>query len=233
MDKEKLLWPLYADEFACLNCGDEIVENNHNHLCDKCFGNLHYIKNACQVCGDEVGEFDKICESCKKKKPYFTRVYAPFVYETDARHMVHLLKYNGGRYIVKSMGMFMVEKLKSAKINVDFIIPIPLAKSRLKTRGYNQSELLANFVGKEMNIPVLTDVVERVKNTHTQTDFDASERAENMKNAFRALNYSVFKGKNVLLIDDIITTGATMSELAKVIKPHKPKNIYGLTFCHT
>ena len=100
----------------------------------------------------------------------------------------------------------------------DCIIPIPLHEEKLKARGFNQSELLAEEFSKLVDIPVNTKLAKRIVNTPSQTNFSREERELNMKNAFKITNRTLCKNKNFLILDDIITTGATSESLAKALK---------------
>lgn len=112
--------------------------------------------------------------------------------------------------------------------NVDLLIPIPLHKSRRRKRGFNQAELIAKKLGKELKIPVSTDSLLRIRKTSPQKELNDQERKSNLKNAFQVVNNDV-KLKKVLLIDDIYTTGSTIDAAASVLLEHGAEKVYFLS----
>ncbi|NCB48710.1 MAG: ComF family protein [Clostridia bacterium] len=231
--KNKIAKVLFSDEFECLNCGAERMENEHFYLCKKCFFDIEFIENSCEICGDRVGSFDLICNNCKKTSHFFTKALCVAKYDGVASNLVRKLKYDNSKYLAKTLGLFMAQKLKKSGLkDIDFVVPVPLNINRIIERGFNQSELIAKVVAEECSLKVNLKLVKRVKNTPTQTSLSSSERRQNVKNAFELLDKSAVKDKNILLIDDILTTGATIDELSKLFKKHKAKNVFALTFCH-
>lgn len=136
------------------------------------------------------------------------------------QHIVHSIKYEGNVRLGRKMGRMMGEGLKkSGRFDeVECLIPIPLHFWRKYRRGYNQSEELCRGIGEVMQLPILTNVVTRVVNTESQTQKGPQERLENMQGAFAVKHGEAIAGKHVLLVDDVITTGATTTECGKVIE---------------
>lgn len=224
---------LFADEFECVNCGAERVNNKHFYLCKKCFDNLDLITTSCDICGDRVGSFDHLCENCKKNSHTFTKAFCVAKYDGVARNLVRKLKYDKSKYLAKTLGLLMAKQLKESNLdNIDFVVSVPLNITRVKERGFNQSHLIAEVVAKECGLKFLKQMVKRVKNTPTQTALSSLERRQNVKDAFEILDKTTVKNANILIIDDIITTGATLDELGKLFKKHKANNVFALTFCH-
>ena len=239
MDKMKRLFnmfldELYADKFVCLCCKDERLYDTHGYLCDKCFENLHFIEYACGKCGDEVGPFDKYCETCKSKDytHTFDRAYCVAKYTGTAKNLVFSLKYGLDKAIAKVISNYLVEKVKSLDIAVDMVIPVPLGPKRFRNRGFNQTELLASDVASVLNLPLETKLVLRTTETQTQTSMTRLQRLENVKGAFSVVDKDVVKGKNILLVDDIVTTGSTADEISRMLKKKGANKVYILAFCH-
>ena len=111
----------------------------------------------------------------------------------------------------------------------NLLIPVPLHKKRLKERGYNQSELLAKEISSALEIPLNCEVLEKVKYTLPQFNLNEKERMENIRGAFELKNIELIKGKKLLIIDDIFTTGITVHEVCRVLRKGKPESIYVLT----
>ena len=229
---EKFKDELFAEKFECANCSAEVLKGNAYHLCDDCLENLDIINVACRKCGDKVNEYTFYCNNCKAVEHNFDRVFCCTKFDGVAKHMIYELKYGEAKYLAKIMAMFMKEKFENAcRESVDLIIPVPLSKERMKSRGYNQAELIANYLSKLLNIKTQNSVL-RVKNTPTQTHLTRDERRANLLGAFDILDKNIFKNKTILLVDDVCTTGSTIDEISKLLKKCKAKAVFGITFCH-
>lgn len=223
---------LFAENFECSNCSNERLQNDHHYLCDDCYGNIDWITFGCNKCGDNVNDYTLYCNNCKQTEHKFDRVFCCCKFEGVAKRMVYSLKYGEAKYIARTMAEFMAEMfLQRCNEKIDFIIPVPLSKQRMKSRGYNQAELLAKHLSDILNIP-MNCCIARTKDTPTQTHLTREERKENLLDAFDCINKENLKDKNVLLVDDVFTTGATMNEITKVLKRCKVNSVYGITFCH-
>lgn len=127
----------------------------------------------------------------------------------------------------------MIDEYDKNNFSCNLIIPVPLSPNRLKTRKYNQAELLAKPLSVAKNIPIKTDIVKRIKNTLSQANLKSFERRENLKNAFEIIDKKAIKNKNILVIDDVMTTGETAKSLCKELNKYHPKSISILTLAHT
>lgn len=132
------------------------------------------------------------------------------------QQLAHSLKYEEITVFGFELGVQLSEQLGSRKI--DAVIPVPLNRRKERERGYNQSDYIAQGVASVLRIPVLNSVVRRVKYTVTQTRLNAEQRKENMSDAFEIAQEELVKGKRILLVDDVITTGSTIQEVAKVLR---------------
>ncbi len=139
--------------------------------------------------------------------------------------VMHSLKYEEVTSFGFELGRKLGETVKQKNFSVHAVIPVPLNKQKLRERGYNQSEYIANGVSSVLNIPVLTKTVQRIKYTVTQTHLNAQERKENVANAFSIARPELVKEKTILIVDDVITTGSTIQEIAKVLKESGAQNI--------
>lgn len=224
---------IFPENYSCLIC-DRDVFNNPYCICKNCFDALPFMtERVCLHCGDPLVSDGDYCKRCKGKKFIFDRAFAPFIYKNEIRSLIFDLKYNNKKYIAKYLAKFMADIIIKNKIYVDTIIPVPLCDKRLKSRGYNQSELLAKEISNMLNISLNTESLKRVKETPTQTKLDFIDRQMNMKDAFKVYKPKLIKDKAVLLIDDIYTTGATILECSKVLRKAGVKAIYCLTCAHT
>jgi len=143
------------------------------------------------------------------------------MYEGVIRELIHQFKYNGKDYLGKFLAGLLIEFINTYKLPVkdfDFVIPVPLYSSKLRQREYNQALILAGYIAEEFKIKLLKDALYKIRNTASQTELDSQKRWENVSECFRTNPKISFKDKNILIIDDILTTGATTSEVAKVLK---------------
>lgn len=159
--------------------------------------------------------------------------FSPYVFEKDKelQHAIHSLKYENKFPIGIFLGKTLADKIKTNRSNwnIDLIIPIPLHQLKKAERGYNQSNYIAKGIGNILKISFSDRVVKRIKYTESQTTMTLNEREENISGAFRLRNKNAVKGKNILLVDDVITTGATISECGKILLEAGAKNIYAVS----
>ncbi len=155
---------------------------------------------------------------------------SPFIFEKgkELQNIIHAMKYNNrfliGKYLGSVIGERLSTKIKEWKI--DFIIPVPLHHLKKAERGFNQSYYLAKGISRSLKIPVSTRIIKRIRFTQSQTTMNMKEREENVSRAFKIKKAKIIKDKNILLVDDVITTGATTKACAKVIKNAGANHIY-------
>ncbi len=162
-----------------------------------------------------------ICGECIKDRPFFKTSITYGLYEGLLKRAIHLLKYCGLRGLAKPLSGLLAEMpVPEAQI----IIPVPPDIKRLKARGFNHSSLIARELSKRLSIPLELDGLIKVKSTAQQVNLKREERLRNMRGAFRALRD--FRGKRILLVDDVITTGATASECARALLRAGAEEVY-------
>lgn len=156
--------------------------------------------------------------------------YSPFVFEKDKelQHAIHALKYDKKFPVGIFLGKVLAAEIKSSKTNwkFDLIIPIPLHQLKKAQRGYNQAYYIAKGVGKIFKVKVSDRIVKRIKYTESQTTMNLNEREENIFGAFKVKWNTQVRGKNILLLDDVITTGATISECGKILLEAGASKVY-------
>lgn len=169
-----------------------------------------------------------------KQKLCFSKAFVLYVFSDKIMQVIHLYKYNGkkslGNRIGSDAGRFIptIPELRKAEA----FIPVPLHRVRLRERGYNQSELIARRASEETGIPVLADCTRRVVDNPSQTGLTLEERKENVKGIFRVTRPEAIKGKTLILIDDVITTGVTMNECARMLLQAGAQEIFSLAVIH-
>lgn len=170
------------------------------------------------------------CKFCENKNFYFDRAISCIEYCDKSKVLVLSLKYYGNTYMSRYIAQVMNDKLDFEQLSVDYIIPVPLHKKRMRTRGFNQAEKIARYLSDYTEIPVI-DCVERNRNTKRLYALNKFQREKELKNAFEVKEGSEeIKGKRVLLIDDIFTTGTTVNEISKKLKIYGVDEIIVLTF---
>lgn len=209
---------------------DEIVVPYGQLICMACEESLHYLSDpTCLKCGKSIDNEDTYCYDCLKQNHFFSRGYALFPYELVSDSL-YRFKYKNrpeygiyyGRAIVKNFA----EIIRS--INPEGIIPVPLHSKKERRRGYNQAQIIAEEMGRILEIKVFTDLIKRIKYTTPQKELDHVSRQNNLKKAF-IISESVVKLRSIIIIDDIYTTGSTIDAMAKILQDVGVNNIYFIT----
>ena len=230
---------IYPENISCILCDKPIKITNTYSLCKDCFKELHFIKDGCIKCGKPIiyHSLEKQdiegCSYCFNKSFYFDKSISCIEYNDISKQLILGLKYKNKTYISKYISNIIKEKLELENIKFDYILFVPLHKNRLRERGFNQSEKIANKLGELLNIPVL-DCIDRVKNTKKLYKLNKEDREKELKNGFTVKeNINLIKNKKVILIDDIFTTGSTANEISKVLKINSADSICIFTLLTT
>ena len=203
-------------------------------VCKKCKDKVTYAyEPVCKKCGKVIIDSNKeMCDDCISKRHYFVQSKGVYVYEGLIKGSMYRFKYNNRRdykyAFVRDIVRIHGEWLRG--IRVDAIVPIPMYYKKERKRGYNQAQLIADALSREIGLPCLNKIVSRNRDTTPMKGLSDTQRQKNLKNAF---NFSK-KGlqlRRVLLIDDIYTTGSTMDSVAKVLLDAGVKEVYGLCMC--
>lgn len=216
----------------CAGCKEILPAGNY--VCDRCKKQLHYVKDpVCVICGKPLeDEEEGRCFDCKMAPHIFSQNRSVFVYDALAKKMMYELKYHHNKDYAEFFGRETVDILQNwiMALKVDGIVPIPLHPERKRQRGYNQSELLADRIGKACGIPVFPDYLLRSRATRPQKELNDLQRKNNVKNAF-LMGKNAVQLKRIMLLDDIYTTGATLDAAAAVLLEHGAQQVFGLTVC--
>ncbi|HOJ10370.1 MAG TPA: ComF family protein [Clostridiales bacterium] len=158
---------------------------------------------------------------------YFDRVFCVFEYSGYVREAIVRYKYFGKSHYYKTFAALLADKLKRITCSGDFnvILSVPLHKHKERKRGYNQSRLISKELSRIMQVPERSELLERIKNTPAQSLLHKNERYLNIKNAFKVTDVLEVKGKSILLIDDVLTTGNTLNECSRVLKEAGAKKV--------
>ena len=213
----------------CAIC-DRILPWGQKEICDECKSKIQYFRGpACFKCGKPVGEEEEYCFDCREKEHNYRQGVALFSYDY-IRLSLYRFKYGGRReyagFYAKQMALFLKDKKELWKPQA--LVPVPLHRKKLKSRGYNQAELIARHLSRYWGIPVVTDLVIRCKNTKAMKEIVGTDRQNNLKKAFK-LGTNDVKLNTIIIIDDIYTTGSTIDAVSRVCIEAGVRNVYFMT----
>lgn len=226
---------------VCLACKQPVTEAMAigGLICPQCWGKIR--KNPppfCHCCGKHIeGKHlaRHFCGECNVRKLNFDRAFSPCIYEGVVKELIRQFKYNNKDYLGKPLSRLMIEFIKEYNVPmeyVDAIIPVPLHTSRLYEREFNQAYALSKPVAEEFGKRVLSDVLIRRRPTKTQTGLEEEKRFLNVRGSFSIAGGKRISGANCLLIDDVLTTGATASEAASALKNAGAQIVFVLTLAN-
>jgi len=218
----------------CAVCAS-VLKKEESFVCGQCLSDVKIIRPPfCKKCGrpfisEETLKYspDHLCAGCRGKRLSFHSVRAVGVYDGALRKLIHHYKFNGQRFLGEFLSGIMLENIREKFDSIDFdaVMSVPLHKKRLREREFDQSLLLSLNIGKNLDIPVITDNLIRNRYTRPQLELKKKERFQNVKQAFTVKRKEEIKGKQILLIDDVLTTGATIHECARVLKKKGAKSV--------
>jgi len=190
----------------------------------------------CPYCKSFLAESETKCSFCKSDGGISEDHKIPMVrslgrFDDYYKELIHRFKYGKKIPLGKRLAQRLGETINSDPrfLKSDFLIPVPLHKSRYRERGFNQSEIVAEEISKIAGLPLLKNALIRKKNTKDQTNLSFQQREENVKGAFVVTQPEIINGKRIVLVDDVITTGATLSECARTLKQAGAEKILGMT----
>jgi ComF family protein len=211
---EELLWPA-----TCILCGR--AGQPELDLCAACEADLPSNDSACAICAEPLPRgigVRSTCGACLRQPPPFQSTFVPFRYAYPLDHIVRGLKFRKQLVCGRVLGELFARRLlaRSEDSLPQMMIPVPLAPRRYRERGYNQASELGLTIERRTRIPVRADLVVRQRETAEQAGLDRKARRKNVKRAFAAI--APLRAQHVAILDDVVTTGSTVSELAKVLR---------------
>lgn len=200
---------------TCVLCGDPGQDDLD--LCGACRQSLPYRDVACRRCGEAVAsERDLICGSCLRHPPHFDATVAAFDYGEPVRDLILGLKFHRRYPYGRLLGMLLADHLAGRGELPECIIPVPLHAARYRERGFNHAAEIAREVARQLHLPVDLTAARRIRLTQPQVGLEADERKRNLRGAFESRLKQPLH--HVAILDDVVTTGATVGELARVLK---------------
>lgn len=207
---------LYPSGLSCPLCRRE--EPVEGLLCGACQLRLEVWREEprCRCCGRPGPGEGKLCRDCRESTPPFRLARAAAPYDGPFRQAVHRLKFQGELWLAEPLGLLMAETVsgEAGYGGTELVVPVPLHPGKLKARGYNQSSLLGEVLSRKLLLPLGDRLLVKERETRDQTGLTRKERWENLKGAFRVDKPQQVRGKSVLLVDDILTTGSTVTHCA-------------------
>ena len=214
----------FNKSWRCNVCGKEIFSGEY--FCKECEDKLHFIKgNICDHCGRTLINAQDYCSTCKENLLSIDKGRSIFDYKEAVIPLIHKFKFGNKGYLAKVFSEYMYGIYLKNRFDAHFITYVPMTKRAERARGYNQSKLLAEELSKLLNLQVC-DCVEKVKDTPKQEGLNRKERLKNLVDAFRITERKTVKGKNVLLVDDVSTTGSTAEAIAERLKRAGASKVY-------
>lgn len=207
----------------CIGCGKE-----GDFICHSCCQSLSLIMPPlCPMCGRPQSS-GVLCHGCVSGQAEIDGIRSPFRFDGLIRQVIHQLKYNNLRAVAVSLARLLRDYLVTNPVPGEVLVPVPLHRRRLRERGYNQSSLLARELGKLISLPVVDDYLVRQKHALPQArTSNIDERKSNVADAFICRDHRL-RGRQVLLIDDVSTSGATFDACAAVLKAAGAASVWGL-----
>ena len=212
---------------SCCGCGIKGAV-----ICPSCRKSLTLLEEpVCQICGKPFDPLDG-CKTCRSQEMRFTSARAAFLYQGIVREAIHQLKYSGNLEISQVFANYLLSVYLKQNWEPDFVIAVPLSKEKMNERGFNQSEWIAKPLAKAIRKPYLKGALRKKQDTDSQVGLGRTERIENLRGAFQAEPILV-RGKNILIIDDVMTTGSTFNECAGTLKASGAKDVFCLSVATT
>ena len=207
----------------CIGCGRE-----GNYICDSCQRLLPFIyPPICPRCGRPLSQ-ENLCPGCTEEQVEIDGIRSPFLFNGVIRQAIHELKYRNLRALAPLLASFLNDFLLENPVPGDVLVPVPIHRKRQRERGYNQSSLLARELGRLHGLPLVEDCLIRRNYTPAQARTSSvTDRRENVADAFACVDERL-QGKQVLLIDDVSTSGATLDACAGVLKSAGAEKVWGL-----
>jgi ComF family protein len=248
---------LFATLFPsdCRLCGAPLINISRLPVCEDCLGAMRPIAGGlCSICGErvvspfafaaEAGSAESgeaRCGLCRRLEPPYVKAAAYGSYESGLRELIHLLKYNQVRPAANVLGRMLAEAIEDLQPlftgNEVLVVPVPLHARKLRQRGFNQSELIARaglkLKAADRQFELNAKVLERRRETKSQIGLSRHQRRENIRGAFVVAKPGEVTGREILLVDDVFTTGTTVSECARVLRRAGASKVYVATVART
>ncbi len=215
---------------VCYSCNSRLTQNS-SIICSNCSQELVWLENVCPICANKL--VNGKCSYCSENHWYFDKVFSLFAFSPVVQNLIHSLKYDELTRISIFFKPYLQKFLKENRFReLDLAVPVPIHSVRKRERGYNQAELISNLAAEILQIQHLPRLIKRKFYTRTQTRLSREERKRNVASAFSLQKKYNICGKNILLIDDVFTTGSTVNSISRLLKENGCGRVYVLTISH-
>jgi ComF family protein len=231
-------------------CGAPLVRISRLPVCESCLDSIHPIAGGlCSICGERLvsphafrhGQGEARCGLCQRLEQPFAKASAYGSYESGLRDLIHMLKYQQVRPAGNVLGRMLAEVIAELEPSWEgahvLVVPVPLFPAKLRQRGFNQAELIARLALKHApsrdRYTLCSDVLERLRETQSQIGLTRHQRRENLRGAFRVKDREKISERDILLVDDVFTTGTTVSECARVLRRAGAARVWVATVART
>lgn len=227
---------LYPEGYVCYICGAELDEEHRAHsLCEKCLKRLPFRHDmTCPVCGTYVTSPGK-CIHCRDNNLPYHKAYAPFDYTGSIRYMIISYKDKGSPWLHTYISKFLIDYAKAMELKADYLVYVPSSAKALKTRGFEHNKQIAEAVADALDMK-LTEPLHRISQKKDNRNLSTEDRFRNVAEAFQMredYDRSLLIGKSVLIIDDVMSSGATVTTCASILKRNGAKEINILTLARS
>ncbi len=233
--KRAFLDLIYPSNIYCICCGDTIFEQALYALCKNCTEKITWAnQRSCIKCGKILQDWYEpdYCMDCSHIRHSFKQGFCCVQYGELERQILHQLKYKGRGYLARKISEIMIDRIAFENLAIQYIIPVPIHRLKLKERGYNQAGLIAGNLAAGLNLPWSDKILIRVRETEPMNQLHPKERRRNMQGAFAPGKKAgeLVRDKTLLLVDDIFTTGSTVDACVEVLLSMGAKEVYVFTF---
>lgn len=242
-----LFHSLFAVVFPsdCKLCNTPLLNISRLPVCDECLTAIQPLRaSLCLLCGERLAAAqlligDGQCVPCREMPPQFDRAVSFAEYEGGLRGLIHLLKYEGVRPAAPVLGEMLAETisllLPSCGDSLPLVVPVPLHSGKRRERGFNQAEFIARAAMPRLSprLEIASDILVRRRPTQSQVGLTRQQRMENMRGAFHVVDAKRVCGRHIIVVDDVMTTGTTLSECARTLKRAGAERVWAATVART
>ncbi|MFC1898033.1 ComF family protein [Candidatus Cloacimonadota bacterium] len=211
---------------SCFSCNSRISDG---FICNNCLTSLEFLIEICPICGAE--KLSENCQICARNNFQFDRARSVYHFNKIIQNLIHNLKYDELTKVAELLGKLAEDYLRKSNpfSNVDLIAPVPLHSVKKRARGFNQSQLLTAVISQRMNWEHESNLIRRNRFTETQTKLGRTDRKKNVHGAFSLSPKLNINHKNILIVDDVFTTGATINSISTLLKQNGANKVFALT----
>lgn len=225
---------VFPEDIYCISCGKNLMPGALYSMCSECISGMNWANGrVCSICGKLLEEWYpvSVCGECQNKIHSFDDGLTCFRYSSLEREMLHDFKYHGRSYMARQFSRILYDKIEAENRHCDIFVPVPMYRNKERRRGYNQADLIARYTASLAGAAYDGEVLVRIRETAPMNRLTARERRHNLDGAFivNEEKIEIIRGKHVMLVDDIYTTGTTMEQCSTVLKRAGAKHVTAVT----